>query len=213
MRGIELIKQPLEKSPAFAVRSVQGDDFKKGCLIKGDVFITMRDGASGEIQEHRELKNLVVLDASILIARLLRDPSEPPRGIYALTVGTGGVGWNPMSPPAPVVTQRALYSELARKTFTSIQFIDGGGVPTAVPTHITDYTCQYAESEAVGPLVEMGLICPLSSNMSIKNPVPAGPYDPTVDLTLYDILINALNFPVINKPATSTLTITWRLSF
>jgi hypothetical protein len=211
MKEIELFKRPVENAPAFAVRSIQKEDFGRN-YIRGDVFITLRDGTSGEIQDYREMKNLVVLDASILIARLLRDPSEPPHGIYALGFGTGASGWDPMNPPAPVVTQRALHSELVRKTFTSIQFIDSGGAPTAVPTHVTDYTCQLAEAEGVGPLVEMGLMSPLSSNMSVKNPVPPGPYDPTVDLTLYDTLVNALNFAVINKPATSTLTVVWRLT-
>jgi len=211
MREFEKFPLPVDKAPAFAVRGIYKDDF--GCKIKGDVFMTLRDGKTGEIQEHREIKNLVVLDASILIARLLRAPSEPHFGIYALSIGTGGPYWDKQSPPAPTVTQRALVSEIARKTFTSVQFIDASGVPTATATHITDYTCTFAESEASGPLVEMGLISPLSSNMSIKNPVPVGPYDPTVDLSSYDTLCNYLTFAVLNKPATSTLTITWRLTF
>jgi len=42
---------------------------------------------------------------------------------------------------------------------------------------------------------------------------PAGSYDPTVDLTAYETLINYLTFAVVNKPATSTLEIVWRLTF
>jgi hypothetical protein len=112
--------------------------------------------------------------------------------------------------------QRALYSELARKTFTTTQFIDGAGVPTAVPTHIVDFTTTFAESEAVGPLVEMGLVGGnASSNMSVRNPVsPAsGSYNATVNLTQFDTLVNYLTFAAISKPATSTLAITWRLTF
>jgi hypothetical protein len=215
MKSFELLPPPKEHAPAFAVRSVNQEDFGR-YYIRGDVFITMRDGASGLIQEHRELKNLVVLDASILIARLMKDNQEPPHGILALAVGTGDVGWNPMAPPAPTTTQRSLYSELARKTFSNTQFIDGGGIPTAIPTKVVDFTTSWAESEAVGPLVEMGLLGGnISTNMAVQNPVlpPNGPYNPTVDLTLFDTEINYLTFPVINKPATSTLTIVWRLTF
>ena len=38
------------------------------------------------------------------------------------------------------------------------------------------------------------------------------PYDPTVDLTAFETEINYLTFPVVNKPATSTWTIVWRLT-
>lgn len=182
---------------------------------KGEVFMILRDARTGEIQETRR-HNLVVKDASILLARLMKDSQEPPHGAYVLAVGTGDVGWNPMSPPAPTDTQRALYGELTRKTFVDTQFIDAGGLPVAYPTNVVDFTTTYTESEAVGPLVEMGLVGGnISSNMSVRNPVvpPNGPYDPTKDLTLYETLVNYLTFPVINKPATSTLTITWRLTF
>lgn len=214
MKGIESFSRANEKALAFAVRSVVEEDCRY--YIRGDVFLTLRDGATGAIQEERELRNLVVLDASILIARLMKDSQEPPHGIYALAVGTGDSGWNPMAPPAPTNTQRSLYSELARKTFANTQFIDGGGVPTAIPTNVVDFTTTFAESEAVGPLVEMGLLGGnISTNMNVRNPVlpPNGPYNPAVDLTLFDTEINYLTFPVINKPPTSTLTIVWRLTF
>lgn len=201
---------------AFACR--QSDSFvdKDYYYIRGDVFITVKDGKTQEVQDHRELRNLVVLDASILIARLMKDNSEPSFGIYALAVGTGDTGWDPMNPPSPTNTQRALYSELTRKTFASTQFVDSAGSPAGYPTKIVDFTTTYTESEAVGPLVEMGLLGgDISTNMSVKNPVspPNGTYDDTVDLTSYETLCNFLTFAVINKPATSTLTIVWRLTF
>lgn len=190
------------------------DPPREGYYIRGDVFITLQDVETGEKTDY-ELRNLVVLDASILIARLLKNSQEPPTGIFALAIGTGDVGWNPMSPPAATNTQRALYSELTRKTFANTQFIDAGGLPSAIPTKVVDYTTTYSQSEAVGPLVEMGLIGGnVSSNLAVKNPVspPNGSYDPTVDLTTKETLINYLTFPVINKPATSTMTIVWRLT-
>lgn len=201
-------------SAAFACRQEEGLS-QSGCFIRGDVFMRVRDGKTGELQEEREHRNLVVLDASILIARLLKDNAEAPKGIFALAVGTGDVGWNPLSPPAATNTQRALYSEITRKTFSSTQFIDGDGVPVAYPTKVVDYTTVFTESEAVGPLVEMGLLGGnISSNLAVRNPVtPAnGVYSPTVNLTNYETLLNYLTFAVISKPATSTLEITWRLT-
>lgn len=200
----------------------QGDEYEGaaaesgGYKIRGDVFITLRDASTGEVQEEREHRNLVVRDASILIARLVKNNQEPPFGAYALAVGTGDVGWNVMAPPAPTNTQRALYSELARKTFSSTTFVDSSGAPTAIPTNIVDFTTTFSESEAVGPLVEMGLIGGnISTNLATRNPVspPNGPYNPAVDLTGRETLLNFLTFAVINKPPTSTLSITWRLTF
>lgn len=202
-------------STAFACRQAEHFD-EKGYYIRGDVFMRLRDGSTGELQEEREHRNLVVLDASIIIARLMKDNAEPPKGIFALAVGTGDVGWNPMSPPAPTNTQRALYSEITRKTFSNTQFINGGGSPVAYPTKVVDFTTVFTESEAVGPLVEMGLIGGnISSNLAVKNPVspPNGSYDPTVDLTQFETMVNYLTFAVINKPATSTLEVVWRLTF
>ena len=213
----EAFRRPHEKPPAFAVRPSYAEDFRSGGYkIRGDVFIEVREGGTGVLQDRRELLNLVVLDASILIARLMKNSQEPPHGIFALAVGTGQVGWNPMSPPAATNTQRALWSELARKTFASTNFVDQNGIPAAYPTHVVDFTTTFAEAEAVGPLDEMGLLGGnVNSNLSIRNPVspPNGPYDPTVDLTNFDTLVNYLTFPVINKPPTSTLTIVWRLTF
>lgn len=189
------------------------ESFKIG--IKGEVFMTLRDTRSGA-EEKRHLNNLVVKDASILIARLIKDSQEPPHGAFVLGVGTGAPGWDPMNPPAATNTQRALWGELTRKTFALTQFVDSVGIPVAYPTNIVDFTTTFAESEAVGPLVEMGLIGGnISSNMSVRNPVspPNGPYDPTVDLTQYETLCNYTTFLVVNKPPTSTFTITWRLTF
>lgn len=215
MKILERLPSPTA-SLAVAFACQQADSFgEQGYYIRGDVFITLRDARTGEVQEH-ELRNLVVLDASILIARLMKDNSEPPKGIFALAVGTGAIGWNPMSPPAPTNTQRALYSEITRKTFATTQFINGGGSPVAYPTKVVDFTTTFTESEAVGPLVEMGLLGGnISTNLSITNPVspPNGPYDPTVDLTTKETLLNYLTFAVVNKPATSTMTIVWRLTF
>jgi hypothetical protein len=213
MRIMEAFRQA-----GSAFRATLGGQYEEDLRrkIRGDVFFTMRDGKTQEVQLQREVHNVVTLDASILLARLVKDNDEPPFGAYVLAVGSGDVGWAPMNPPAADDEQRALYSEITRKVFSSTEFINAGGVPVAYPTHIVDFTTTYTESEAVGPLVEMGIIGGnISTNMATKNPVspPHGVYDPTVDLTAYETLLNYLTFPVINKPATSTLSITWRLTF
>lgn len=193
---------------------VYQDDVRS--IVRGDVFMTLRDARTGEVQDQREHRNLIVKDASILIARLIKDNSEPPKGAFVLAVGTGNVGWNPMAPPAATNTQRALYSELTRKTFSTTTFVDAGGIPVGYPTNVVDFTTIFTESEAVGPLVEMGILGGnISTNLAIKNPVspPNGAYDPTLDLTTRESMINYLTFPVINKPATSTFELVWRLTF
>lgn len=210
MRFLEAIRAA--RSAFSATLSGRYEDDARPSLHKGEVFIILRDGKTGEIQERRY--NIVALDASILIARLVKDNQEPPQGAFVLAVGSGDVGWNLQSPPAATNTQRALFSEVTRKTFSNTQHIDSGGSPTAIPTNVVDFTTTYTESEAVGALVEMGLLGGnIDSNLSIKNPVPAGAYDPLVDMTAYETMINYLTFPVINKPATSTLEIIWRLTF
>lgn len=187
--------------------------------IRGEVFWTLRNSETGE-ETSGHFKNVVTLDASILVARLLRSSatpnvSEPSFGVYALGVGSGDVGWNLQNPPPASNTQRSLYNEIGRKAISSTSFIDSNGSISGVPTNVVDFTTIFSESEAVGPIAEMGLLGgDISTNMGSSNPVlpPNGAYDPTVNLVGMDTLVNYLTFPVINKPPTSTLSWTWRLS-
>lgn len=190
--------------------------------LKGEVFWTLTDVRTGE-QTKGHIKNIIVMDASILLARLMKGTgnptahiSEPSFGVFALAVGTGDTSWDPMNPPPATNTQRSLWNELGRKAIQSTSFIDGDGVVSAIPTSVVDFITTFSESEAVGPLTEMGLVGgDISTNMSVVNPVmpPNGPYDPTVDLVGKDTLVNYITFPAINKPATSTLQWVWRLHF
>lgn len=185
---------------------------------RGDVFFELRDARTGDLQLKRHQRNVVTLDAGILVARLLKDPKEPANGINMLAVGTGALG-PLLSPNAPSQEQRRLNDEIFRKSFAETTFRDSNGAASAIPTRVVDYTTVFGESEAVGPLNEMGLVSTLSNNNTIKNPNPnfAGQggqaYDPTIDVTEYDSLVNYLTFSVISKPATSILTLTWRLTF
>ena len=220
MKLTDIIRQASTTFRAEMVSRLQ-EEVPTGLRLKGEVFMVMRDGRTGDIQEERHVKNLVVLDASILIARLLRDNTETGlHGAFVLAVGTGDSGWNPMAPPAPTSTQRALYSELTRKRFQSTNFVDPLGLPVSYPTNVVDYTTVFSESEAVGPLVEMSILGgTISTNMSTRNPVPtpygpnsALPYDVAHNLAMWETALNNLTFAVVNKPATSTLGITWRIT-
>lgn len=187
----------------------------------GEVFWELRDGRTGDLQDSGSFRNVVTRDASILVARLMKSPgtpnlSEPSFGVFALAVGTGDVGWDPLNPPAATITQRSLYNELARKQISVSDFIDSEGSISGIPTNVVDFTTTFSESEAVGALTEMGLLGgDVDTNLAVTNPIlPAnGSYDATVDVVGKDMLVNYKTFPVINKPATSTLTWTWRLTF
>jgi len=190
--------------------------------FSGEIFWKMTCSLTGKVTEGH-FKNIVTLDASILIARLMNGngssvphQSEPSFGVYALAVGTGDLSWNLQSPPPATNTQRSLWNELDRKAIQSTNFINQNGTISGIPTNIIDYTTTFAESEAVGPIVEMGLLGgDISTNLSIRNPVlpPNGAYDPTVDLVGLDTLLNYKTFNVINKGPTSTLSWTWRLTY
>jgi hypothetical protein len=180
--------------------------------LRGEVFLEHREG--GVLLDSWHRHNIITLDASILIARLCKDPSEPAHGINMLAVGSGATGAL-LSPDAPDNRQRKLNAELARKAFTTTVFRDGSGNAVAYPTNIVDFVTTFSEGEAVGPLNEMGLLSTISSNPSVTNPNPNSfpTRNTTVDLADYDTLVNYLTFPVVSKRSTSTLTWTWRLTF
>jgi hypothetical protein len=145
-------------------------------------------------------------------------------GVCVLAIGTGATG-NILNPDAPQATQRILNTQIQQKPFASTNYIDASGVAVSYPTHVVDYTATFSESEAVGPLNEMGL--KYAANGVTSNPLPPPAYDPVYDPTFdvngvppilpypsgpYDLLINYSTFAVISKPSTATLTITWRIS-
>lgn len=173
------------------------DETYKGKL-KGAFHIVCRDAKTGLIVEERRGHNIIVNTASILIARLLKDNREPDAGISYLAVGTGAVGWNLQNPPQPTAAQTRLYSEIARKAFTTedVNFIDPEtGDPTVVPTGVVDFAMTFAETEAVGPLVEMGLFGGDAS-----------------DLRDSGTEVNYRTFPVLNKTNSMVMTITFRIT-
>ena len=166
--------------------------------LKGEYTITLRDAKTGEIIEQRKNHNLIVNSASILIARLLKDNNEPDAGISYLAVGTGGIGWNLQNPPQPTVEQTVLFNEIARKAFSTddVNFVDPStGDPVTFPTGVVDFTMTFAETEAVGPLVEMSLFGGDAS-----------------DLRDSGTMLNFRTFPVLNKTNSMVMTITFRIT-
>lgn len=189
---------------------------------KGKFIIEMRDGKTGEVLLYLEKENVITLDAGILCARLFSDSMQPNpgqnNGLTMLGVGTGATGAL-LAPDAPQPTQRKLNAghPLGRKPFSSVQYRNANGIAVAYPTNIVDFTTTYTESEAVGALNEMALMCTYSLNPAFAfwQEINNGPtnYDPTIDVTGKDIIANYLTFPVISKPNTAVLSISWRLSF
>jgi hypothetical protein len=194
-----LFKENLKraKEAFLGAFNLKYDEQYKGHM-KGEFHIVCRDARTGHVVEERRGHNIIVNTASILIARLLKDSREPDAGISYLAVGTGAVGWNLQNPPQPTVFQTALYSEIARKAFTTpdVNFIDPEtGDPTVVPTGVVDFAMTFAETEAVGPLVEMGLFGGDAS-----------------DLRDSGTEVNYRTFPVLNKTNSMVMTITFRIT-
>lgn len=170
--------------------------------MKGEFFITLKHQDGSEEKHH--LKNIIVDTASLLIARLLADgqttidPTGPAHGIWVLALGTGSPSWDKLNPPPATGLQELLESELTRKRFANVNFVrtDGSGLPSATITNILDFQTVFNESEAVGPLMEMGLFGGDANELIADS----------------GTLINYRTFSVISKPNTSTLSITFRLT-
>lgn len=207
--SIKLLKSWVDKL-MINMGIVYNEDISLG--IKGEVFIDIKD-LDGNLIESRHINNIPTRDVRLLVARLMKDPSEPANGVNMLAVGTGAPG-PLLSPNAPDDRERKLFTEIARKTFSSVTFRDSNGVAVAYPTAIVDYTTQFGPGEAAGPWNEMGLMSTISSNPSVKNPNPEvfPNYTTTVNVSNYDIMINVINFSVITKPSQSVVTITWRIA-
>ena len=200
------------KQPKTAWNMGFGFSEKEGYKIKGEVFITL-DGVE------TKLNNVYTLDGSLLGAMLFSGlTSRNP--ISMLAVGTGATG-TAQVPSVADERQRRLNTEIQRKLFSSVVYRTSLGVISTVPTRIVDFTTVFNEGEAVGALNEMGLVSPFDLDPAIttplldvgNDPVTFPTYDEELDVTNYDVLINYLTFPVINKPSQSVLAITWRLTF
>lgn len=189
----DFFNQPTETTGA-GLGLKESDNFRSLGWLEGHLFAELRYN-DGRVEKRDLGKNIITNAASVLLARLVKDNTEPAHGAFGLAVGLGDNGWNLLSPPPATASQTQLENELFRKQFQSVNFISGG-VVVGYPTNVIDLTTFFVESEAVGALMEMGLV---------GGDATLAPNTGT--------LINYRTFPVINKPNTATLTITWRLTF
>ena len=202
MRIKENLQKMKEKMNKLGVNMLYKENLELKNRLKGEFFITLnhKDGS----EEKYYYKNIIVDSSSLLIARMLVDgqaavdPVGPAHGLWVLAAGTGGIGWDKQNPPVPTTTQTQLVSELARKRFAQVYYVqtNGSGLPSSVPTNIIDLQTVFNESEAVGPLVEFGLF--------------GG--DADVAVANSGTLINYLTYQVINKPNNATMSIIFRLT-
>jgi len=162
--------------------------------IKGEIFIKAFEKDKLVLSYYQP--NVIVNTASVLVARLLKDPSEVSGGITFLALGTGEAGWNLQNPPAPTTTQTALASEIVRKRLTSASFIDPtSGEISETPTNVVDYNFEFTEPEAVGAIVELGLF-----GGDAAEEVGSG------------LMVNYRTFPVINKTSSMSFVIVVRIT-
>jgi hypothetical protein len=162
--------------------------------LKGELFLFLKQ--DGKIIKTIHQSNIIVNTASILIARLLKDNTEPNAGISFLGVGSGNEMWDPFDPPAPTTSQTLLENEFFRKNISTSTFVDPQTAePTTNHTNIVDYATTFSEAEAVGPIMELSLF--------------GGEASSTIDT---GTMVNWRTFPVINKTNAMTLTIIFRIT-
>lgn len=138
-------------------------------------------------------KNIIVLDASMLIAELCKNYDVD--GITYLALGSGNPSWDPMNPPDPTTSQNTLFVELGRRFVSDTSYVDGG-VPVSYRTNVVDFSFVFPPGIATGSLVEMGLFGGTGAS------APNG-----------GTMINYYTFPVIVKDLLDQIEYTWRLTF
>jgi len=178
--------------------------------VKGDVQVKLIFPCGKEEVVLRK-ENIYTLDGGVLAAMLFKGEAGVG-ALKVLAVGTGAKG-EVSSPDIATDVQRRLNTEIKRKDFSSIVYRKADGTTSSVPTNVIDFTTVFSETEANSGLNEMGLIANEQNPSTPNDQDMNNPYDPTKDVRNFDILVNYLTFPVINKPQGSVLAITWRLTF
>lgn len=193
-----IIKESIKKlAETFSFSPVlrQSEDIKG---MKGKLFMRAYEG--GELVYDYASPNVIVSSAGILLARLLKDSSEPSKGISYLAVGTGAIGWDIQNPPAPTIDRTLLRAELSRKAIspshtTFVDPITGDPVSNSTPTNVVDYSVTFSESEAVGAIVEMSLFGGDATSAANSG-----------------TMVNYRTFPVLNKTNSMTLSVIFRIT-
>jgi hypothetical protein len=203
MKNKDFISAPATTGLGF------GFNFREtGVSVLGEVKATL-SYADGREEIVVDKKNIYTLDGGVLAAMLFKGEAGVG-GLKKLAVGNGANG-DASSPDIATDRQRRLNVEVERKDFSAVVYRKPDGSVSDVPTNVIDFTTVFSENEANSGLNEMGLVSP--SSPSVINDQDPQDRDTERDLRAYDILVNYLTFPVINKPQGSVLAITWRLTF
>ena len=206
MKNKEFIEPPATTGLGFGFNF--SENVKLSVLGEVNATITHK---CGKVENILQKKNIYTLDGGVLAAMLFKGESGVS-GLKVLALGTGAKG-DVSSPDIASDRQRRLNTELFHKTFSSVVYRKADGTVSSVPTNVVDFTTVFAETEANSGLNEMGLIATKDYPAVNHNDQDPQNRDVTRDLRSYDILVNYLTFPVINKPQGSVLAITWRLTF
>jgi len=139
-----------------------------------------------------ELQNIVGLQYLAVGVGILKDPTKP----YDKVTNPVDTSWNILDPPEAQLTDVKLVGEIARKPFSSWAFVDENDQVSEVPTNILKLVTTFTETEAVGPLTEMGIYGGNATDEKDSG-----------------YLWNRKTFPIWSKSNDSRLTISWRISF
>lgn len=190
-------KRDQKKSPADghkpATPQLKGRWWAEVTRSNGTVEQTERTPIKGYIP------NLIVANAKILLAALLKNDPTYPAGILYHAVGEGDPSWDTLGTPGPSFVQTTLVDEAFRKSPTQIVYIDGMGDPTLTPTNIIRVKTIFATGDlppAGVDLREHGLF--------------GGDATVAADTGL---MIDAINMSSIWKDNTVTLTLYIELEF
>lgn len=165
--------------------------------LKGaEIFLEHKD-SDGKILTLDKLGHNEIVDvASLLTAALFKDPSII-NGLTHLAVGTGDGLWNPFNPPAPDILRTTLVTELARKSWSQIYFVDPiTGNPSVARTNVVDFVGSFGIGEAVGAITELATF--------------GGDATAILDS---GIMVSYFTFPVKNKQAAETMSWLFRYNF
>jgi hypothetical protein len=144
------------------------------------------------------IKGILGLQYLAVGVGILKDPSK---AYDKVTNPVDTTKWDLQNPTQEQLTDFKLQGELFRKPFTSWAFVDSADAVSKTPTNILKIVTTFLETEAVGPLTEMGLFGGNASDWTDGEGKDSG------------MMFNYKTFAVWNKPADSRLSITWRLTF
>lgn len=188
----------------------------------GHVYAKL-ETADGETTELDLGKNLIVFEARLMMAQLMKFNFQAGdaivNGVSYLAVGSGGPyqiqgqikRFDLQNPPVPGVDiynenrpgsydttgdgLSNLINEVNRQPVVA-NYIDGNGAITLSRTNIVDFAATFGLQDANGPIVEMAIFGGDNAEQPNRG-----------------TMIAVKMFPVINKSSNAKLTFTWRLAF